>query len=309
MASETGFDTLVSDLRFLLDLEPTSPRLTTPQAERLLNKSRDKLFGILAEAYGDDYFTYCVGVQISPTAPVTSYCRTITLGVQGAALGYWHLGLRGALGKSPSPGSPDIATPTIAAPQFHRLRKVQMPESWTAAGTGTGPGYDIIEGTGAEYDAVMEWSGKLVDLQRSNLDRLNSSESARAWSIQRPPTYRLIADGQMGSSLYFDPAPTEAVAVLVWYVGNPLDLTSTNPSTLSPGWADWLIYDAAVTFAIRDRDSSVELAELRQERARLEASIQEQARDRDDGQPLQIRRTYMGGLGDAEARDWATFGR
>lgn len=303
MASETGFDTLVSDLRFLLDLESTSPRLTTPQAERLLNKSRDKLFGILAEAYGDDYFTYCVGVWMDPTVNVASgvYSRTIPLGVNGLSSGqeYWLLANRQYL-PAPSPQAPDSSHTDLDAPQFHRLRKVQIPESFTAVDPG-----ETTEPVGPVY----EWSGQMTDLQRSDLDRLNSSDAPRAWSVQRPPTYRLIADGQMGSSLYFDPAPTETVAVLIWYVGNPLDLTSTNPSTLSPGWADWLIYDAAVTFAIRDRDSSVELAELRTERNRLEASIREQARDRDDGQPLQIRRTYMQGLGDAEARDWATFGR
>jgi len=194
-------------------------------------------------------------------------------------------------------GGIQASAPVAAiAPRFHRLRKVQLVESWTAAGTGSGD----------DYDAVLDWSGRTVDLRRSDLDDLNSSDSADAWSVSRPPRYRLIADGQGGSSLYFDPAPTSAVAVLVWYVGNPLDLSSSDAVALAPNWAEFLVVDAACAFARRDRDTSSILAELKEERARLEAAIRAQARDRDDGQPLTLRSTFAGGRGDAQLRDILT---
>ena len=64
--------------------------------------------------------------------------------------------------------------------------------------------------------------------------------------------------------------------------------------------------DAACAFARRDRDTSSILAELKEERARLEAAIRAQARDRDDGQPLTLRSTFGGGYGDAQLRDILT---
>lgn len=281
MGKSVTYGTLVSDLRFVLDLADSedvgNDRLSAAQAERLINRSRDRLFGILAEEYGDDYFTYCVGVEVlnsvNPRQSFALPAFSTTAGVP-----YWKYPLVNT-------GDEDAWSPNDGggiedgqdAPAFHRLRKVQILET-----------YDAVADSGTNLDPILTWSGRPRDMARCSLDGLNENAEARDWTTSDPPEYRLLGD----QLLWFNRPATNNAGFLIWYVGNPLNVSGLNHTLMGPGWAEWLVLDAAIWFAMRDRDGVSSLSQMTSERARVEASIRAQAGGRDESSPNRVRRRY-----------------
>lgn len=279
MGKSVGYDTLVSDLRFALDLSDAedvgNDRLSAAQASRLLNRSRDRLFAILAEEYGDDYFTFCVGVEVKPTV---GDGQTIPLPTMSSAtVDWWRLPETDAgegVMWTPNTGTNEDATD---APAFHRLRKVQILDTYTA-----------VDNTGTRLEPLFQWGDRPVDLERCGLDGLNRPAESRAWTTTDAPRYRLLGN----QTLWFNrPSPADA-GFLIWYVGNPLDISGTTHAHMGPGWAEYIVLDAAVWFAMRDRDGVSPLSVLKDERDRVEGAIRRQSGGRDEHGPAHVRRRY-----------------
>lgn len=288
-------NTTMAQLRTnILDMmsTPSGGRYSDAILDQLINASRDKLHAIIAEADDDDWLTYCVGVEMKPSVadgqavPLATY-RT------GTAPAWWSVPTwSDGTAAVWSPNSPPGEVQYETAPGFHRLRKIQILENYTAAST-----------TSLRLEPIYQWTGKARDLQRVGLDGLNRNADAKAWTYSDPPRYRLLG----GNTLWLDRPSTADAGFLIWYVADLLDVATGGDVNLQPCWLDWILYDVCTKLRYRDKEDASEFVG---ERQNLERLIRDQNASRDEYGPPTIRRTFddSGDMGDQDYRDALTHG-
>lgn len=118
MGKNITLATIRDDIRYRADLPATSKRLTDAQLDRLIGLSLDKLMAIVSDAYGDDYFTFQVGISVRPrvnSAGVAERIRKIPFS---------------PVGQSDNDIDPSVFWKVNgqAAPAFWKLRKIEKVE-------------------------------------------------------------------------------------------------------------------------------------------------------------------------------------
>lgn len=290
MAKNSTMAQVRTDVLEMMDT-PSGGRFSDTLLDRFINASRDKLHAIIAESDDDDWLTYCVGVEVKPsvlggqTIPLPSFGTS--------APGWWKVPIW--TDGSDTAWSPNVTTgegPGVDAPGFHRLRKVQILNDYTAESD-----------TSGRLEPVYQWAGKAKDLQRVGLDGLNRNADAKAWTYTSPPCYRLMG----GNTLWLDRPSDADAGFLIWYVADLLDVATGGSVNLQPCWLEWIIYDVCTKLRYRDKEDAGEFVA---ERQNLEQLIREQNHARDEYGPPTIRRVYedAGELGDQEYRDLITHG-
>ncbi len=119
----TTLDTLRSDVRFRVDIESTSDRLTDAQLARLINKSIDNLTAVITAQGGADwYYTVTDGIELSANDSTVSLLSDLN-----------------------------------NTNHFHKLIKVSWMESYTGTATATGRMYPMRRASVDDYnDELIE---------------------------------------------------------------------------------------------------------------------------------------------------------
>lgn len=279
-----------TDVLDLID-KTSGGRYSTTVLERFINTSRDKLHAIVADGDDDDWLTYCVGVEVKPTVAAGQVIPLPTYGTT-AQVDWWvvpEVPQGGDDGWNPNNVGGSVEQ-LVAAPGVHRLRKVQILESYTS-----------LSSTGERLENISEWTGRARDLERVGLDKLNHDADSKDWTINDPPKYRLIG----GNTLWLDRPSSADAGFLIWYVADLLDVATAGNTNLQPGWLDWIVYDVSARLMYRDREFDA-AGVFAQERQNLEDMIRAQAASRDEGGVPTIRQTWGGEVGDQDLRDYLT---
>ena len=278
--------TLREDIRYRADIKASSGRLTDPQLDRVLGLNLDRLMSIVSDAYGDDHFTFQVGIAMRQRVVVGApeKIRKIPFSLAGLVDAdidpsvYWRV-----------KGSP--------APAFWRLRKLLTVETGLTATAGV-----VLPVTAANFDALApatvipidSWEGERRNVRRLDVDRLDRREDRNF------PAYRLTGD----DSIWIEWDEKEILNLVFWYTGLPLDLADENAqSFLAPTWAEYLIQASLAIIEQRDRRDPAVAVNLRDQ---AEAAIVERARERDEWGPMILRDGGANGLSDQDRFDDST---
>lgn len=218
--------------RYELPTFSSSTWVTTTQINALINASLQALYGMLIEAYGDNYFTE------STTLTTTA----------------------------------DVNTTSLPSGSY------KLVALWWVRGT-----------------------DDVVRIRRADVDDMRLAYySSKDWNAYGPK-FRLLG----ASSIQWLPTPSAAYDVRCVHVKLPSDLSADGDTfEAGAGWEEWVVNDVCAMLAAREeKDPSLYL----QKRADAETRIRQQAPERDEGSPLQIRDTwhpYV--LGDYDIRNRVT---